>query len=76
MAKKKSFKETRGRKSLPDHERSIQVTFYVKKTYVESHGGLDNCRAISKAILACEAETVKNMFPCLDIFKNIHAQAE
>lgn len=76
MAKKKSFKETRGRKTLPDHEKAVQVTFYIKQKSVDEHGGIDNCREISKAILACEPETVKEMFPCLNIFKDIHAQAD
>lgn len=51
MAKKK---ETRGRKPVPELEKTIQVQTYVKTKYIQGIGGIERAREIAKSAIEHE----------------------
>lgn len=47
-------KETRGRKPVPDAEKTIQVQTYIKNKVIDGVGGIERAREIAKAAIEHE----------------------
>jgi len=51
MSKKKTIKDNRGRKPIPEQEKVVQVNFYTKRSVIDNIGGMDQARILAKDFL-------------------------